>query len=185
MSVSRLRAFGAVTGAAVLTVGVTVGITAVRAQAGGARVAADGDDATSLVETFDYPGADAIQAADPRVVLLRGDGHIVYDASCAAPASGVGQIVVRPQPDPTAICFDVLGGSGWLSMRIEGVFEIDGRKATTGDAQTATATVQPQDEAQKDVTLKKTAVTPIGVEGDNTVPTVLLDLTVAAAPAAG
>jgi hypothetical protein len=183
MSVSGLRTVGAVLGVAVVTAGISVGIATVRAHLSspaGVSAAADGDDATSLVETFDYPGADAIKEQDPRVVLLRGDGHIVYDATCATPPTGVGQIKVRPQVDDTPICFNVLDGAGWLSMHIDGVFEIDGRKATTDDGQAASATVQSQDEAEKTVALDKTAVTPVGIEDGKFVPTVLLNLAVSA-----
>lgn len=181
MSVFGLRTVGAVAAVAVATAGVSVGVAVVRAQAATHRTAPAAAADASIVERFDYPGADAIKTADPRVVLVSGDGNIRYDATCATPASGVGQIKVRTQVNTSPICFTVTGGSGWLSMRIEDVYDIDGRKATTASGQTATAKVQPPNEAAQDVPLRTTTTTPIGVQGpDSTIPAVLLDLTVSA-----
>jgi hypothetical protein len=145
-----------------------------------AGAAAAADEPSSLVEDYSYPGAAAIAVADPRINLVSGDGHIILNSTCAAPATGVGRIaVISDQGDASPICFDVLAASGELSMRIDGVFSIDGRKAENGGAATATATIQPSGGAETSVTLNKDKTTPVGIGagGDRTT---LLELAVSA-----
>jgi hypothetical protein len=138
--------------------------------------AADGPG--SIVEDYSYPGAAQIVQADPRINLISGDGHIILNATCATPATGVGRIsVISDEGDASPICFDVLAAKGQLSMKIDGVFSIDGRKAEDGGAATATATVQPSGGEATSVTLSQDHNTPVGV-GTGGPRTTLLQLAV-------
>lgn len=144
--------------------------------------AAQAADSGSLVEDFSYPGAAQILTDDPRINLVRGDGHIVFNKTCAAAATGVGRIDVYPSPGTDPICFDVLANTGHLELKIDAVYEIDARHAMTAGGASATATIQPAGGAATSVTLNTAYSTPVGVGADpDGPPTTLLELTVAAA----
>lgn len=162
----------------VLIGAVVLGVTAAVPPA--LLLAAPSDNAGgSLVEDYSYPGAAQILSDDPRINLISGDGHIVFDKTCAAPASGVGRITVVSAQGGSDICFDVLAATGDLKMKIAAVFEIDGRKADDGGAQSATAVVQPDGGSAESVTLDKNFSTPVGIGADpNGAPTTLLELSV-------
>jgi hypothetical protein len=144
-------------------------------------LAAPNDDApSSLVEDYSYPGAAQIQADDPLVQLISGDGHIVYNKTCATPATGVGRIAVETTAGGDEIvCFDVLGPKGELKLKIDAVFSIDGRKAEAAGGASASATIQPEGGTATTVTLDKSFNTPVGQGADpNGAPATLLELSV-------
>ncbi|CAL9408813.1 MULTISPECIES: hypothetical protein [Streptomyces] len=78
------------------------------------------------VEDFNYPQADKI-LAEKGIRLKRGDGHIVL-AECK---SGTNQLEVWSYESVEAICFNVSGNSGWLTMEIPSVFGIRGNDFNT------------------------------------------------------
>lgn len=107
-----------------------------------------------LVETFDYPGADAIKA-EKGITLKRGDGHIVL-ADCV---TGSGQLEVRSRDDNKLYCFRVTGASGFLTMEIPAVYGIRGNDYTTE----ATMTV---DDETTTYDIKKNLWTNVGETAD-------------------
>ncbi|MGQ4423810.1 hypothetical protein ACN6LL_006003 [Streptomyces violaceoruber] len=78
------------------------------------------------VEDFNYPQADQI-FAEKGIRLKRGDGHIVL-ADCK---SGTNQLEVWSYESVEAICFNVSGKSGWLTLEIPSVFGIRGNDFNT------------------------------------------------------
>ncbi|WP_433891323.1 hypothetical protein [Streptomyces sp. CA-111067] len=91
-----------------------------------AAAPAAGDSPGFAVEDYNYPGADAILAAQG-ITLKRGDGHIIL-ADCA----GSGELLeIKSGQTAGDICFSVIGSSGWLTMEIPDVFTIKGNDYTT------------------------------------------------------
>ncbi|MEV7491503.1 MULTISPECIES: hypothetical protein [Streptomyces] len=82
----------------------------------------------SIVEDFEYPGAEKI-LAERGIVLKRGDGNITL-VDCA---SGTGFIEVwARRQGGEKICFRVTGDSGFLKLEIPAVHSIKGNEYTTG-----------------------------------------------------
>ncbi|MFI5868102.1 hypothetical protein [Streptomyces sp. NPDC051546] len=69
------------------------------------------------IEDFGYPNADKI-LAEKKIVLKRGDGHIVL-AECGAP--GLFEIWSR---DVERVCFKVSGSKGYLALEIPSVYSV-------------------------------------------------------------
>lgn len=145
---------------------------------------ADAADApSSLVEDYSYPGAAAILAAH-NVKLISGNGKIVY-ADCSNPPAGDVTFVYVYTTDLSvnggdAVCFQVLGVPGVLTMEVPQVFEIrgDGRVAGAGKGHDMTAVVQPEGGSATTVQLDSDGSTPVGIGTDPTAaPTTLLQLT--------
>ncbi|WP_412742255.1 hypothetical protein [Krasilnikovia sp. MM14-A1004] len=123
-----------------------------------------GADASSLVETFDYPNADKI-FADRNIRLKKGDGHLLL-TDCSA---GGDFIQVRSRNrDP--FCFRLLAPNGWVTMELSDAFLVfsDSKHTTVADytvnGVADSATVEPGE------------ATGIG-EGGGSRPAVLLKLT--------
>ncbi|MFD5362962.1 hypothetical protein ACFWJ2_26715 [Streptomyces tendae] len=91
-----------------------------------ATVSAADDAPGYAVEDFNYPQADKI-LEEKGLRLKRGDGHIVL-ADCK---SGTNQLEVWSYESVEAICFNVSGNSGWLTLEIPSVFGIRGNDFNT------------------------------------------------------
>jgi hypothetical protein len=91
-----------------------------------AAAPAAGDSPGFAVEDYNYPGADAILAAQG-ITLKRGDGHIIL-ADCASPGE---VLAIKSTQTAANICFLVTGSSGWLTMEIPEVFAVRGNNYTT------------------------------------------------------
>ncbi len=143
------------------------------------QVEADGP--KSVVEDFAYPGADGI-LAQYGVVLVSGDGHIVF-ADCATPANGnIGLIRVRTTESVGQngqVCFKVLGVPGHLELKIPAVFEIRGDGLVAGSGHKAKAELTTDAGQRTVVDVNPSGNTPVGVGAspDNQ-PTTLLELDV-------
>lgn len=113
-------------GVAALTAGGTIFGVAAAASADKSAVA---DDSTSIVETYDYPGAAQI-FTDRGILLKKGDGHLLL-ANCV---TGADQIQVRSRNrDP--FCFNLSGSSGWLTLELSDAFLVfsDSKHTTVAD----------------------------------------------------
>jgi hypothetical protein len=91
--------------------------------------AAAADDTTSIVETFEYPGAAQIQA-DRDILLKRGDGHLTL-TDCVA---GGDFIQVRSRNrDP--FCFKATAAGAWLTLELSDAFLVfsDSKHTTVAD----------------------------------------------------
>lgn len=160
------------------TVLATASLGAVVAQASQQTAA---DDMPSLVEDYSYPGAAAIQASDG-IVLVSGDGHILYAPCNTAPVNNVGVIHVRttdslgPNHDGQA-CFKVTGPTGHLVLKVPAVYEIRGDGQVAGAGHKGTANLTTDDGTKSTVTLNPSGSTPVGVGAkDGAAPTTLLAL---------
>ncbi|OKK16288.1 hypothetical protein AMK16_26945 [Streptomyces sp. CB00455] len=69
------------------------------------------------IEDFGYPNADKI-LAEKKIVLKRGDGHIVL-AECGTP--GLFEVWSR---DVERVCFKVSGSKGYLALEIPSVYTV-------------------------------------------------------------
>ncbi|SDU69131.1 Trypsin [Jiangella alkaliphila] len=123
--------------------------------------------ADSIVETFDYPvdfqheftgtsgrvdwGTDEAEAMN--FELLSGDGGIIWVSCSTAPEDGVGVVKVfprllngedevgEPHLGQTAVCFKVLGSSGYVKLRVPSVLEVQGDSRSPGAGHDLDATV--------------------------------------------
>ena len=152
------------------------------AQAATNSDAAAADAQPSSVETFEYPGAAAIQQ-NYGVTLISGDGHILF-ADCATPPSGnIGLLKVRTTEGIGAagnglICFKVLAGTGRLDLKIPAVYEIRGDGLSSGAGHKVKADLTTDAGAHSTVDVNPSGSTPVGVGADpNNAPTTLLQLT--------
>lgn len=114
----RARLAAAVTAAAVTAVGIGLG-TLIGASPVSAAV--EPLTPTSLVETYDYPGAAAIEAAKG-IKLIRGDGNITLAACGSAP--DLIQVESYQNVQEGVYCFAVRGAKGHLELEIPNVFFI-------------------------------------------------------------
>jgi hypothetical protein len=125
-----LRLWGYV-GVAAVTVGATLFGAAAGAVAGDPKkaVQAAADEPTSIVETFDYPGAEQI-SADRDILLKKGDGHLLL-TDCV---TGADLIQVRSRNrDP--FCFRLTAPTGWLTLELSDAFLVfsDSKHTTVAD----------------------------------------------------
>lgn len=121
----------------------------------------------SIVETFDYPvdfhhafagtsgrddwGTDEAEAQN--FELLSGNGGIIWVSCTAATENGVGVIKVfpgllngetevgEPHLGVTAVCFKILGPTGYVKLRIPNVYEVQGDGRSPGAGHDVDATV--------------------------------------------
>ena len=95
---------------AVMSVGAVVAVTAAAGWGlAGAAFAKPGRGAQaaaassgSIVEDFAYPGAADVH----NVILISGDGHIMFGDCTKQPAAGIGRISVFTQAQGAPVCFD-------------------------------------------------------------------------------
>jgi hypothetical protein len=112
---------------------------------GGAIVLRPVLDPRSLVEDFSYPGAESIDDIE----LIKGDGRIMM-VNCTNDRD-----LIKVESLGLDYCFRVKGDTGWLRLRVEGVFLI-----ASGD-QTVTATFTANGEEQTAV-IPESEIAPIG-----------------------
>ncbi|WP_424217358.1 hypothetical protein ACN20G_35350 (plasmid) [Streptomyces sp. BI20] len=105
-------------------------------------------------ETYAYPAADKV-LAEQKIVLKRGDGHIVL-ADCAG-ESGLLEVWARSK---SKICFKVTGNSGWLTMEIPAVYGIRGSATQTAQVDMTVGS------EEKSYDVAKEAFTPVGESAD-------------------
>jgi hypothetical protein len=131
----------------------------------GANASAADDTQTSLVEDYNYPGADAIALQYPGLQLFKGDGHIVFKGSCTDEQS-VGLLSVETSITTSAsvrLCFQVLSTTtGFLTLKVPSTSFVDG----DGTHQVE-ATVQTDDGRTVDTNVKLTGFTPVGSSTGN------------------
>jgi hypothetical protein len=139
------------------------------------------DDQANLVEDYSYPDAAKIAAAD-NVVLISGDGHILF-ADCAQPLHGIGQIEVHssvgvgPNHDGD-VCFKVTAPTGHLTLKLPSVYEIRGDGRDKGTGHHATADLTTDAGVRTTVTVAPDGSTPVGVASPSGQDTTLLALDV-------
>lgn len=114
----------------------------------GSHEAVAADAASSLVEDYSYPGADAI----PDITLIKGDGRITL-VECD---SGKPDLITVESIGRAVYCFSVRGDSGWLSLRLDRVFIIG-----AGDQEVAAKVTA--DGVTETVTVAEGKLEPIGV----------------------
>ncbi|MDG4779046.1 hypothetical protein O7614_05220 [Micromonospora sp. WMMD961] len=102
--------------AALAALGVTAAVAVPVALSIGPANAAE--EMPSLVEDFSYPGAAAIEQARD-IELIKGDGRITLVDCTTNPELIRVESLLR-----TDFCFLVKGDTGWLSLRLDGVFLI-------------------------------------------------------------
>jgi hypothetical protein len=109
--------------AAVTAAAATATVIGLGALIGASPVSAAGEalSPTSLVETYDYPGAAAIEAAKG-IKLIRGDGNITL-ADCGS-APDLIQVESYHDVQEGVYCFAVRGAKGHLELEIPNVFFI-------------------------------------------------------------
>src|SRR5882757_1489294 len=151
--------------------------------------AAAADTQSSLVEDYNYPGADEI-FAEAGIKLISGDGHIVL-TKCPAGPDTVGLIQVNTNDrvgygKDGWVCFRVTAPSGHLSLKIPGVYAIRGDGLHTGEGHKLRAEVTTDAGQHSTVDVKSDGTTQVGI-GKGDAPTTLLQLDAApgANPAGG
>lgn len=169
---SKLALFGA-------TLLATASLGAVMAQASQQSAA---DSQPNLIEDFTYPGATGIQASDG-IILVSGDGHIVYAPCDTAPVNNVGVIQVHTTdnlgPNHNGLaCFKVTGPVGHLVLKVPAVYEIRGDGQVPGTGHKGTANLTTDNGTKSTVNLNPSGSTPVGVGTDHGTPTTLLALDV-------
>ncbi|MFY4720924.1 hypothetical protein [Streptomyces sp. LaBMicrA B280] len=117
------------------------------------------------VETFDYPGAEGIQA-ERKITLKRGDGHIML-ADC----NSAFDIKVESRTASMYYCFKVSGKQGYLTMELPDAYGI----WTQDHPVQATLTT---DGKKSVVNAPKNDYTPVGEAGDTNKKSVLVELRV-------
>lgn len=156
---SRMLFFGAATVGSLL-------IGTVTALAGTTSAPAE-DPQPSLVETFDYPGAAAIEA-DRGIKLKKGDGHILF-ADCV---DNTNQLKVESTAFPQGrnlFCFKIVGATGNITMELPEAYLV------YGNDYNASATWRAEDGTVHNTPLRKNAPTAIG-EGVTGTPGSLIEL---------
>lgn len=138
-------------------------LTAVAVPASGASPAAD--EPPSIVEDYSYPGAAAILASD-HVQLISGDGHILY-RPCAAPETP-GVIVVRTtdrigSAGNGKLCFEVVGTTGQLTLKVPNVYAIRGDGTSTAPGHKLKAQLTTDAGANTTVDVNPNADTQVGI----------------------
>jgi hypothetical protein len=121
----------------------------------------------SLVETFDYPGAAAIEA-ERGIKLKKGDGHILF-VECA---DGQNQLKVESTAFPAPrnfFCFKITGATGSITMELEEAY------AVWGNDYNVVATWRSEDGVVHNTQIRKNDITGIG-EGATGKPGSLIEL---------
>jgi hypothetical protein len=137
----------------------------------------------NLVEDFNYPGAAAIAAAD-NVVLVSGDGHILFADCNTGPSNNIGLIKVHSTDNVGAnhdglVCFQVTASTGHLELKLPAVYEIRGDGQVPGAGHKGTADLTTDDGTHTTVTINPSGSTPVGIGANPTnAPTTLLALNV-------
>jgi hypothetical protein len=173
---SRLLTAAVIAGVALFTV------SAAGSTAQTAAPAAPTDVQPSLVEDYTYPGADQILATYG-VVLISGDGHLLFDDCTTPPTGSIGLIKVYTTefigPNKKGlVCFRVLGSAGSLNVKVPGVYEIRGDGLTAGAGHKLKAEVTTDAGAHTIVDCNPSGSTPVGIGASpNNPPTTLLTLT--------
>jgi hypothetical protein len=164
-----------------VAVGVAASVGTLAAAQSGAQPQASSQ--SSLVEDYSYPGAAGIQASDG-VVLVSGDGHILYADCATAPTNNVGVIKVYssngvgPNHDGL-MCFKVTGSTGHIAMEIPAVYEIHGDGTAPNSGHQATADLTTDTGTHTTVTVNPSGSTPVGIgAGPTNAPTTLLAINV-------
>jgi hypothetical protein len=162
------------------TAALVVSIGALSAQASPQSTA---EDQPSTVEDYTYPGADTI-LANYGVVLISGDGHILF-SDCATPPTGpLGLIKVRTTdslgPDEDRlVCFAVTGTTGHLKLKVPAVYEIRGDGPTPGTGHKLQAQLTTDAGVHTTVDVNPSGSTQVGVGASpGNAPTTLLQLDV-------
>lgn len=139
---------------------------------------------SAIVESFGYPGAAAILAAQ-NVRLISGDGHIIL-VDCATPAEGdIGLLKIYTTDETIGadgigrVCFKLTASTGLLDLEVPGVYEIRGDGQTTGTGHEVTADLKTDDGEKLSVDVDPDGSTQVGLGAspDNP-PTMLLRLRV-------
>jgi hypothetical protein len=181
-----LKIAGAAAAAAAAIIGVTTAAAwATQETAPAPRPAAAAADNQSIVETFEYPNAEAI-LAEEGVKLVSGDGHIIHASCTTPPVNNISVIEVHTSDIATIedgiVCFRVLGNAGgYLKLEVPAVFEIRGDGRRPGSGHKITAIVQTEDGVLPPVAVNPSGSTQVGIgENEANKPTTLLELKVAA-----
>jgi len=149
--------FGAVGAATALAFGGTAALST-------AAVAEDAQ--PSLIETFDYPNAAAIEAARG-IKLKKGDGHILF-VDCADNANQL-KVESTAFPSPrNMFCFKIVGARGNITMELAEAYLVHGNNDTV------VATWRAEDGTVHNTPIRKNAPTAIG-EGVTGTPGVLIE----------
>ncbi|MFT7840721.1 hypothetical protein Q5530_31665 [Saccharothrix sp. BKS2] len=144
---SRTLVVGAVGAVCALLLGASAAAT------GGAAGPAE-DSQPSLVETYDYPGAAAIEA-ERGIKLKKGDGHILF-VECADNAN---QLKVESTAFPQGrnfFCFKVVGVKGQIVMELPEAFLV------YGNDYNVVATWRAEDGSVHNTPIRKNGLTAIG-----------------------
>ncbi|MFE2326256.1 hypothetical protein ACFXD5_20410 [Streptomyces sp. NPDC059385] len=104
------------------------------------------------IEDFGYPNADKI-LAEKKIVLKRGDGHILL-ADCGAP-----ELFEVWSREKEKVCFKISGNKGYLSLEIPAVFAVKGNNYAAQVDMTVGTEEQSFD-------VKKNSWTPVGESAD-------------------
>ncbi|PYC69224.1 hypothetical protein C7C45_16140 [Micromonospora arborensis] len=104
----------------------------------------------SLVEDFSYPGAAAIKQSRD-IELIKGDGRITLVDCTDNPALIRVESLLR-----TDFCFAVKDDTGWLSLRLDGVFFIH-----SGDQKVAAKVAA--NGVEETINIRENSLEPVGV----------------------
>jgi hypothetical protein len=134
----------------------------------GANASTADDAQTSLVEDYNYPGADAIAQQYPGLQLFKGDGHIVFKGTCTDDTDA-GMLSVETDITTSAsvrLCFQVLSTtSGFVTLQVPSTSFVHG-----DGTHEVEATVKTDDGRTLDTNVKLTGFTPVGVStGDDNI----------------
>ncbi|RKT53608.1 hypothetical protein C8E97_2180 [Saccharothrix australiensis] len=124
---------------------------------------------SSLVETFDHPGAAAIEERR-HIRLKKGDGNIML-VECRANANQIRVESTAFLPPENVFCFQVVGDKGSLTMEIPEAFLVFGN-----DYRSVASWTTDSGEVRQTVVDRKDKPFPIG-EGVTGKPGVLIELT--------
>jgi hypothetical protein len=132
----------------------------------GANASTTDDSASSLVEDYNYPGADAVAAQVPGLQLFKGDGHIVFKGVCT---DSTGMLAVESSITGSVskrLCFQVLSTtSGFLTLKVPDTSFVDG-----DGTHKVEATVNTDDGRTLDANVGLTGFTPVGsATGDDNI----------------
>ncbi|MFI0242279.1 hypothetical protein [Streptomyces sp. NPDC016845] len=128
---------------------------------------ADAGAMPSLVEDFNYPGADRIAAETDGVVLKRGNGRLIM-----VPCDGAQTITILSRTGNSDYCFRVTAKPAFLTMELPKAYGI-----WTGDDPVKT-TLKETDGTTTVITAKPNDFTGYGESGAEVNPSTLIELRV-------